>query len=416
MQKQGHEDEARRLTAAEVREEMRGTWLFFAVLMIVIVAVFAISLYADPSLRQPRRLIPFALLVALHLALYWFSPYLVIQRRLMVPFFLFQGVLIFAINLLAVNQAMIYGLYLPLVGAAVGFLEDVRLGVLAAASCAGLATLNFGLQWGWESVPGWLTLFLPLMLFVVIYVVAFDRQARARKQAQDLLRELEVAHGKLAAYAAQVEELTLTAERQRMARELHDTLAQGLAGLVLQMEALDSHLAQHQLDEAQAIVRQAMRRARGTLADARRAITDLRSEAFPRRGLVDVLRQESERFSAATGIPCHVQLSLEGQVPQTTAEQVQRAVAEGLLNVARHAQASHVWLELVGNHQELRMTLRDDGVGFDPHRVDREGGHYGLLGLRERARLAGGAFDVDSSHGEGSTLVLVLPLQGGEQS
>ena len=108
------------------------------------------------------------------------------------------------------------------------------------------------------------------LLFVLVYVLLFMRQLHARA-------ELQEAHTQLAEYAQQVETLTLEAERQRMARELHDTLAQGLAGLVLQLEALEASLERGKTGQALQIVGQARERARTTLADARRAIDDLRA-------------------------------------------------------------------------------------------------------------------------------------------
>ena len=109
----------------------------------------------------------------------------------------------------------------------------------------------------------------------------YSRQADARVKAQELLAELEAANRRLTESADQIEDLTLANERQRMARELHDTLAQGLAGLILQLEAADSHLASGHPDRAQAIVQQAMTRARETLAESRRAIDGLRAGTDP---------------------------------------------------------------------------------------------------------------------------------------
>jgi NarL family two-component system sensor histidine kinase YdfH len=245
----------------------------------------------------------------------------------------------------------------------------------------------------------------------VVYVVMFTRETQSRRRTQELLKELEVAHQQLAEYATRVEELTLSTERQRMARELHDTLAQGLAGLILQLEAVDSHLGQDHPEQAQAIVHQAMGRARVTLADARRAIQDLRDETSSIDNLSDAVRREVDRFTTATGIPCELELSPPKEIPTSVNEHARRAVAEGLTNIARHAQANNVWLRLGESEGMLEIALRDDGVGFDTT-VD-VGGHYGLVGLRERARLAGGSLDLISEPGGGTTLTLVLPLEDG---
>jgi NarL family two-component system sensor histidine kinase YdfH len=248
-----------------------------------------------------------------------------------------------------------------------------------------------------------------MMFFVVVYVVMFTRETQSRRRTQQLLEELETAHQQLSEYATKVEDLTLSTERQRMARELHDTLAQGLAGLILQLEAVDSHLGQDHPDQAQAIVHQAMGRARVTLADARSAIQDLRDGTPSIDNLSDAIRQEVDRFTTATGIPCELKLSPPKEIPTSVHEHARRAVAEGLTNIARHAQANNVWLKLWESEGMLEIALRDDGVGFDP--TVKLGGHYGLVGLRERARLAGGSLELVSEPGAGTTLTLVLPLE-----
>jgi NarL family two-component system sensor histidine kinase YdfH len=258
---------------------------------------------------------------------------------------------------------------------------------------------------------GWYALaVIPAAIFTILYTTMYVRQSQARERAQELLEELELANRQLREYAAQVEDLTIASERQRMARELHDTLSQGLAGLILQLEAVDAHLAQDKAERARAIVRETMERARQTLADARRAIDDLRAPQTP--GLGEAARQEADRFTAATGIPCAVTLALTDPIPEPVAEAAIRVVSEGLTNIARHARAANATLRIAslpeGNTLEIEIT--DDGVGFDTQSVDA--GHYGLLGMRERVRLAGGSFEVDTAPGKGTRLTMRIPLEG----
>jgi NarL family two-component system sensor histidine kinase YdfH len=245
-----------------------------------------------------------------------------------------------------------------------------------------------------------------MTLFVVVYVVLYGRQAQARAHAQQLLAELESAHLQLAEYAARVEELTLTSERQRMARELHDTLAQGLAGLILQLEAANAHLANGHTERAQSITQQAVSRARATLADARRAIDDLRAGQTAPRALDQALRDQAAHFSDATGIPCALDMSLPPDLPDVASEYAVRAVTEGLTNIARHSQARHARVRVAADEKDLIVEVSDDGRGFDPAAIPT--GHYGLLGLRERARLAGGNLEINSTRGSGTTLRLRL--------
>ncbi len=164
-----------------------------------------------------------------------------------------------------------------------------------------------------------------MVVFVVIYVTLYMRQNEAREQAQSIAAELETANRQLSDYAAQVEDLTIANERQRMARELHDTLSQGLAGLILQLEAADAHLTNNRNDKAQSIINNAMKQARVTLADARRAIDDLRQPSLD--DLDSALRREIDRFTDATGIPALFHSDPTPPLPAPVTETLIRTLA-----------------------------------------------------------------------------------------
>ena len=363
-----------------------------------------------PALREPARLIPFVTLMLVHIALYWFSPIFMKSQRRIVIYLVAQATLIFVISLFPRDFSVVVGLYPALLGIAVGMLREQRRVILVVIIWLGLVTGNLLLIQGGDMLWTWLLYAPPLTLFVVIYVVLYMRQVEARDHAQRLLRELEIAHAELAEHAERIEALTLAAERQRMARELHDTLAQGLAGLLLQLEAADSHLDAGRGERAQGIVQQAMARARATLAEARRAIDDLRAVPLSASDLEAALREEAAHFSDATGIPCDLDLALPDALPTALCEHALRAVAEGLTNVARHAQAQQVEVLAAEEEDWLTIEVRDDGAGFDPQAALTRAGHYGLLGLRERARLAGGTLEIDSTPDEGARLTLRLLL------
>ena len=228
-------------------------------------------------------------------------------------------------------------------------------------------------------------------------------QTRAHQRDQKLLRELATAHEQLAAYAAQVQDLTLTTERQRMARELHDTLAQGLVGLKMQLETIDALLERQDVDQARGIVQQAMQRVRSALANARAAITDLRTEL--RGELSAAIVAEARHFAQMTGVPCSCSLTVP--LPDRHSEQVVRLVSEALTNISRHAHATRAWIRSSSEPGTILLEIGDNGVGFDPEQVGA--GHYGLAGLHERARSLGGQLHLSSELQVGTTLVLRLP-------
>jgi NarL family two-component system sensor histidine kinase YdfH len=281
--------------------------------------------------------------------------------------------------------------------------------LLAIGYYVALAVINFflvtdNLVTGW-----WMLMVIPAAFFTILYTTMYVRQAEARGRAQALAHELEIANRQLSDYAARVEDLTIAAERQRMARELHDTLSQGLAGLILQMEAVDAHLEGARTNRARTILQQAMEKARTTLKDARRVIDDLRRSG--QLGLGEAIQQEVEHFNTSTGIPCEADVSLPGSLPETMNEVVIRVVAEGLTNIARHARAKSARLRVaeMDVDEEMQIEISDDGIGFDPKVV--EAGHYGLLGMRERIRLAGGTLEIRSEPGIGTQLMIRLPLE-----
>ncbi|TFH37586.1 MAG: sensor histidine kinase [Anaerolineales bacterium] len=392
------------------------SWPFFVMLTAFIVAIYVSSLASVPSLRAVERLIPFTFLCVLHAGLNWGAIILTDRRGWVLPYLILQGVIIFAITILSENRGLVIVLYMAMSGMAVGILDDFKSSALAVLGYMALAGVNQYLVWGWASFQVFIVTYISMGMFVFIFVTLYTRQSRERAKANRLLGELEEAHDRLNEYAAQVEDLTLAAERQRMARELHDTLAQGLAGLILQLEAVDSRLTKGQVEAAGGIVQQAMERARTTLAEARRAIADLRSEGVIEGDLVGSVCKEVERFRSATGINVSTAYQPLPEIPASIREHALRAISEGLTNIAQHAQAANVNLHIEVRDHALEVLLKDDGMGFAPEQLDDRSGHYGLIGLRERARMVGGSLNVESKPGEGTIMVLRIPINGGPTS
>lgn len=230
--------------------------------------------------------------------------------------------------------------------------------------------------------------------FIVLLMVMFNQQIAERQKAVDLAESLESANAKLAASAAKIESLTLQNERQRMARELHDTLAQGVAGLVLQLEAVKAHLGANRTERAAAIVEQSITRARSTLAESRAAIDNLRAVPV---NVTDAVREQVERFKLSSGLVCELELSVtENQLAPETIDHAINILSESLSNIARHAQASNVNVEFFIQNKTLQLEVRDNGKGFDVKQETK--GHYGLVGMHERARLTGGMLSIESNN------------------
>jgi NarL family two-component system sensor histidine kinase YdfH len=212
----------------------------------------------------------------------------------------------------------------------------------------------------------------------------------------------------------------------------HDTLAQGLVGLVLQLETINAHLTNSQTERAQQIVQISVSRARNTLAEARQAIDDLRRTATSEADFFQMLRQAVEQFSATTGLECRLEvppftLSRLGLLPALVRECVLRGLNEGLTNIARYAQASRVRVSLNLNPLKsgnrpwiLELRIEDNGVGFKSFDFKQLAatGHYGLMGLQERSQLLGGNLELSrlKRTGSGTILRLQLPVTPDEQA
>lgn len=270
----------------------------------------------------------------------------------------------------------------------------VRVSV-AAALALGLLQLSFDGALSVVVAAAVVAAPLPLVAGVAF---AFIEQEREQHALQARISALEMAH---------LADVIRTQERVRLARELHDTLAQGVVGITLQLETASAYLAQDKPERAQSIVQGATQRARTTLHEARQAIANLRST----EDVNTRITEEIERFQAATEIPCQLDVChLDEQYPHLN-EVVQHAIAEGLMNIARHAHAAAVTIRVAPQQHSLHITIHDNGVGFDPHAIPASG-HYGLQGLGERISMVGGQLTISCQRDEGTTLHISLPREG----
>ena len=245
-----------------------------------------------------------------------------------------------------------------------------------------------------------------LCIICSLWVDAIMRQSEDRHR---LIGELEATRAELA--AAERDAGTL-AERQRLAAEIHDTLAQGVTSVVTLLEATEAELDPGQ-DTARGHLDRALGTARDTLAEARRFVWALQPEALDRGSLVDALGRLADALADETGMTARFVLSgVPHQLPATVEVALLRVAQEGTANIRRHAHAGEAVLTLSFLGDRVILDVRDDGRGFDPAVAEGQGGLSGGLGLRGlRTRLAalGGGLDVESAVGEGTVLVAQVP-------
>ena len=203
------------------------------------------------------------------------------------------------------------------------------------------------------------------------------------------------------------------AERNRIAREIHDSLAQGLAGISLQLELVAKMLASS-ADKASNHLNQARMLARQSLADARQSLWDLRSGGPESSDLPASLSVSARHLTAETGVQTRLQVhGTFRELDHDIESNLLRIGQEAITNAVKHARAQRIDISLEFARDIVRLSVRDNGSGFDPQqRLSTPDGHFGLLGMRERAEQIGGTLTVSSSPDSGTEISAEVPVSG----
>ncbi len=246
-----------------------------------------------------------------------------------------------------------------------------------------------------------------------VFVAAFTRSAVAeviqRHQTTILLDELNETHAQLQTYVHQVEELAVARERNRMAREIHDTLGHYLTVINVQIETAQK-LGSRDAARGQAALATAKRLASECLGEVRRSVAALRHAALDEVALPEAISQLVEDWRRASPITLHVESRGTGATPSAVELAVYRALQEALTNVRKHADARNVWLHTECGPHWYQATVRDDGRGASTDVLNRDGsGGFGLQGMRERIEAVGGSVEIVTAPGAGFTLTVRVP-------
>lgn len=314
--------------------------------------------------------------------------------------------LVYALGEQGHTPSLVWLALLPPVAYSVFLLERVGITLVSTVTLA-VFVANVARFHGWRAVPYALLAFSFAVLFTLVFTLLAVSAEKARDDVQRLATELGEANRKLREYAVQVEELAAARERNRLAREIHDTLGHYLTVVNVQLEAAravggrDPLGARQALDKAQSLTQEG-------LQEIRRSVAALRSSPLDNKSLAEALRQLVEE-SRSTGLAAGLQV--RGQ-PRTLAPQAEltlyRAGQEGLTNIRKHAQAKSADMVLdFQSPDRVRLILTDDGVG-----AANDGAApacFGLLGLRERAQLLGGRVSVRTAPRAGFALEVEVP-------
>ena len=282
---------------------------------------------------------------------------------------------------------------------------------LAAAWIALFSLITLAAYWAVTGVEGLMAvpIYVAGYIFFAIFAQQTARAESARAESERLLAELQDAHRQLQEYAAQAEELAVQQERNRMAREMHDTLGHRLTVSAVQLQAAQ-RLLPGAPEKAGEMVGAVLEEIREGLRELRRTVATLRAPVEADLALAPAMKRLAASFQEATGIVVH--LSVADDLPPLDANQrhaLYRGTQEGLTNIQKHARAVDAWVDLTRSNGTVALRVRDNGVGFDASAADQAG--FGLHGLRERASQLGGQLTVRSAQPGGAEIVMTLPVQ-----
>lgn len=404
---------------------------FWTIIVYVIIVQGIVSVYSrTPELLTGWGLVRLVVLVTTYCTLFhvlllryngnqrWAVVYLVMQT-------------IIATSLIIFYRSFI-GLGFAVLAQLIGLLPPRRwpIPIIMVVAVLGYSWgIHAGIQQGNWSVLGdfLVSIMLYLGLFIGLETITLQRQ-----QLKQLVDDVQHAHAQAQYYAAQnaelatarqrtIEQLETTrrdlvaaeraagvlAERQRMAHEIHDTLAQGFTSIVMHLEAAEQQLPDT-LQRVQQHLDQARRTARDSLAEARRLVWALRPQALEQTALPEALTRLVADWSQTSGVAAEVNVT---GTPRSLAPQIEstllRVAQEALANTRKYAHARQVMFTLSFMDDQVIMDVQDDGIGFETERnvpVSQNGG-YGLVAMRERLAQIDGTLLIESAPGEGTTVV-----------
>jgi signal transduction histidine kinase len=295
-------------------------------------------------------------------------------------------------------------LLLPLAGHAVVLLGEAWV-YLGNAAILGIYIISVGsYSSSWAEVWNGLPIFLAGQIFIMVFTQSSVSEERARKEVERLVEELQDANQQLREYTLQAEELAVTKERNRMAREIHDGLGHYLTTIHMEIQAAravmgrDADRAKVMLEKAQTLTQD--------------ALTDVRSSVFTLRASVDEnlsLPQMIEKLlDNCDSLDFDTELKVTGEprsMPPQVRQTLYRATQESINNICKHSQATQVWVCL--DYQEpnaIKLMVQDNGVG-----AEQLDGGFGLIGLQERVSLLNGDLLIQTAKDQGFRLEIKVP-------
>jgi signal transduction histidine kinase len=347
------------------------------------------------------RLWPFAILVGGYLVLLLLEPLYIRRHRVLTYIsLLVQSAIICTISVVAPAADFWAVLFCPLVVQVMHNFPQ-RTGFLITGVFTAITSIfllwGLGLEVGLPLILVFAVFYFLLAAFIAIILEA----VAARDESQKQQAELQAAHRQLQTYTARAEELAVLQERNRLARELHDSVTQSLYSLTLLAEAGQRMIRAEDLQQIAGNQTRLGQIAQQALQEMRLLVYELRPLALKSEGLVGALEQRLETVERRAGIQARVLVEGEVDLAPGLEEELYGIAQEALNNALKHARASKIVLSVRMVDKSVILEVADDGQGFDLAEVQVKGG-LGLISMQERAEKIGGQLDIDSAPGEGT--------------
>lgn len=257
----------------------------------------------------------------------------------------------------------------------------------------------------YEQVIGTLVHMIVISFGLTLYAMLYLAEVKLRIVSQNALEDLEDAY-------EQIESLTAVNERRRLARDLHDTLSQGLVGVIMQLDAIHANLEKDNYERATEIASHAMHESKKILSETRLMLNDLRSSSDDEKDLQFKLDTEINQFRRKDFVMIEYKFkALTECVLETRLQNsIVFIVRELLGNILKHAEASAASVLIEVDTSKLSIVISDNGKGFNVHNLTNLRGHYGLLGIQERVNLLDGQVKIDSSKRNGTRVEISIPI------
>jgi signal transduction histidine kinase len=252
----------------------------------------------------------------------------------------------------------------------------------------------------------WMHLVAETLMFSlgVFFALRFVNTLQAERKAKE---QLAAAHEQLQQYAKQAEDLAAAQERNRIAREIHDSLGHALTALNVQLQT-GVKLLQHDPAKAQQFLEQAHRLGSTAMKEVRQSVGALRDEAQVEQPLEEAIALLVDNFRQGTGIATSANVCINAPVPPNIVKTIYRIVQEALTNISKHAQASHIEIQVCTTANSVNLVIEDNGRGFNLEQLNGSG--FGLQSMQQRVAAVDGNFQMKTEPGMGCRIAIELPL------